>query len=509
MNSKRKVMLLILDGLGAAPTSNGNAVVRANPTTLSSLWSTCPHTYLISSGEHVGLPENVKGNSEVGHLNLGAGRTVSQSLPRINNAIQKGLIFQNDTLKEAFAHAQKFGGDIHLVGLLSDGAVHSHINHFKAVIDFFSKYNFPNRVFIHAFTDGRDTAVDASISHLADIDKYCMDRGVGQIATIIGRFYGMDRNNKWDRTERAYYLLEKNLGERFPNYHTAIEHNYSQKITDEFIEPAVINSSTIKENDAVILMNFRPDRMLQLTEALLSDDFSGFMRKKIPNLFVCSMVEYRKNFPQKVIFPKQYINLTLGNVIDTEERTQLRIAETEKFPHVTYFFNGGTSVIYNKEDRIIIPSPKVTTYDQKPEMSALEITTILLDRIQRGTYDFIVTNLANADMVGHTGNLEAGIKAVKVVDFCVKELVNSFTATGGVVVITADHGNVEEMLNIDDNSVDTEHSINPVPFIIAGGDYKSQLLPYGSLRDVAPTILQIMGINKPSEMTGKNLLASV
>ena len=509
MNKKKKVLLLILDGLGAAPLNPGNAVVQANPSTLSSLWSTCPHTYLIASGEHVGLPENVKGNSEVGHLNIGAGRTVSQNLPRINNSIEKGLIYQNNTLKEAFTHAYKCGGNIHLVGLLSDGAVHSHINHFKTVIDFFSKYNFPNRVFIHAFTDGRDTGVNAAVTYLSDIDKYCMDRGIGQIGTIIGRFYGMDRNNKWERTERAYYLLEKNLGEKFPNYHAAIQHNYSQKITDEFIEPAVNNKSNIKENDAVILMNFRPDRMIQLTEALISDNFTGFLRKKIPNLFVASMVEYRKNFPEKVIFPKQYINLTLGNVVDAEEKTQLRIAETEKFPHVTYFFNGGTSIIYNKEDRIIIPSPKVTTYDQKPEMSALEITTILLDRIQRQTYDFIVANFANADMVGHTGNLEAGIKAVKVVDFCVKELVNSFTALGGVVVITADHGNVEEMLNVDDGSMDTEHSINPVPFIIVGSDYKSQLLPYGALRDVAPTILQIMKISKPSEMTGKSLLPLV
>ena len=509
MDKKRKVLLLILDGLGAAPLSPGNAVVQANPTTLSSLWSSSPHTYLIASGEHVGLPANVKGNSEVGHLNIGAGRTVSQNLPRINNAIESGQILQNNTLKEAFVHAYKFGGNIHLVGLLSDGAVHSHINHFKAVIDFFSKNNFPNRVFIHAFTDGRDSPVNASTSYLAEIDKYCMDRGMGQIGTIIGRFYGMDRNNKWDRTERAYYLLEKNLGDKFPNCHTAIQHNYSQNITDEFIEPAVINKSNIKENDAVILMNFRPDRMIQLTEAFISDDFVGFSRKKIPNLYVTSMVEYRKNFPEKVVFPKQYINLTLGNVIDAEDRPQLRIAETEKFPHVTYFFNGGTPVIYNKEDRVIIPSPKVTTYDQKPEMSALEITTILLDRIQRQTYDFIVANFANADMVGHTGNLQAGIKAVKVIDFCVKELVNSFTALGGVVVITADHGNAEEMLNIEDGSMDTEHSINPVPFIIVGSDYKAQLLPYGALRDVAPTILQIMGLSKPSEMTGKSLLPLV
>jgi len=506
MLTKRKVLLIILDGLGAAPLSPGNAVVQANPTTLSSLWSSCPHTYLIASGQHVGLPANVKGNSEVGHLNIGAGRTVSQSLPRINNAIEKGLLFQNNTLIKAYNHASKFGGNVHLVGLVSDGDVHSNRGHFKAIIDFFSKQNFPNKVFIHAFTDGRDTSVNAAATFLADLDKYCMDRGIGQIGTLIGRFYGMDRNNKWDRTERAYYLLEKNVGEKFPNYYAAVEHNYKQKITDEFIEPAVINTSNIKENDSVILMNFRPDRMIQLAQALVDDNFQGFIRKKINNLYVATMVDYKKDLTPNVIFPKQYINLTLGNIIDSEERTQLRIAETEKFPHVTYFFNGGTPVIYNKEDRIIIPSPKVTTYDQKPEMSAVEITTILLDRISKSIYDFIVVNFANADMVGHTGNFQAAVKSVKVVDFCVKELVNHFTSTGGVVFITSDHGNVEEMLNLENGQMDTEHSINPLPLIIAGTQHRSQLLPYGALRDIAPTILQEMGISKPSEMTGKSLL---
>lgn len=506
MISKKKVLLIILDGLGAAPLSPGNAVVQANPTTLSSLWSSCPHTYLIASGQHVGLPANVKGNSEVGHLNIGAGRTVSQSLPRINNAIENGLLFQNNTLIKAYNHASKYGGNVHLVGLVSDGDVHSNLGHFKAIIDFFSKQNFPNKLFIHAFTDGRDTAVNAAANYLADIDKYCMDRGMGQIGTLIGRYYGMDRNNKWDRTERAYYLLEKNVGEKFPNYYAAIEYNYKQKITDEFIEPAVINTSNIKENDSVILMNFRPDRMTQLAQALTDDNFQGFIRKKIDNLYVATMVEYKKDLTPNILFPKQYINLTLGNIIDSEERTQLRIAETEKFPHVTYFFNGGTSVIYNKEDRIIIPSPKVSTYDQKPEMSAVEITTILLDRISKSIYDFIVVNFANTDMVGHTGNFQAAIKSVKVVDFCVKELVNNFTSTGGVVFITSDHGNVEEMLNLETGQMDTEHSINPVPLIIVGTQHRYQLLPYGALRDIAPTILQEMGISKPSEMTGKSLL---
>lgn len=509
MNTRQKVLLIILDGLGAAPKNNGNAVVLAQPESLISYWSSSARTYLIASGEAVGLPKNVKGNSEVGHLNIGSGRTVYQSLPRINNAIAKGQLAQNNTLREAFAHAYKYGGNIHLIGLLSDGGVHSHIDHFKAVVDYFSDANFPNNLYIHAFTDGRDTPPSSALTYLSQIDRYCLDRGIGKIATIIGRYYGMDRNNKWDRTELAYDLLVKGIGAEYPTYQNALEHNYSQNITDEFIEPAVINKCKIAPNDAVILMNYRADRILQLTEALISDDFSNFHREKIENLYVAGMVEYRKNFPQKVIFPKQYINLTLGNVIDTEGKTQLRIAETEKFPHVTYFFNGGTSVIYNNEDRIIIPSPKVATYDQKPEMSALEITTILLDRISRNIYDFIVVNFANTDMVGHTGNLEAGIKAVKVVDYCVRQLVQEFTLRGGAVIITSDHGNVEEMINLDTTEVDTEHSLNPVPLIIIDGKTPSKTLPYGSLKDIAPTILDLMGISKPSDMTGQSLLRTI
>jgi len=506
MSNKQKVLLIILDGLGAAPKNTGNAVVLAQPESLISYWSSSPRTYLIASGEAVGLPKNVKGNSEVGHLNIGSGRTVYQSLPRINNAIAKGQLPQNNTLREAFAHGYKYGSSVHLVGLLSDGGVHSHIDHFKAVVDYFSQLNFPNNLYIHAFTDGRDTSPNSALTYLSEMDRYCLDRGMGKIATIVGRYYGMDRNNKWDRTELAYNLLVNGVGTEYPTCQNVIENSYSQNITDEFIEPAIVNKGKIQDNDVVIFMNFRADRALQLVDAMISDDFSSFSRKKLQNLFVAGMVEYRKNFPKKVIFPKQYINLTLGNVIDTEGRTQLRIAETEKFPHVTYFFNGGTSVIYNNEDRIIIPSPKVATYDQKPEMSALEITTILLDRIGRDLYDFITVNFANTDMVGHTGNLEAGIKAVKVVDYCVKQLVQEFTSRGGAVIITADHGNVEEMTNLDTGDIDTEHSLNPVPCIVIDGKTPAKTLPYGSLKDVAPTVLDLMGIPKPSDMTGESLL---
>lgn len=506
MKAKQKVLLIILDGLGAAPKNNGNAVVLANPQNLSTLWNIYPHTYLLASGEAVGLPKNIRGNSEVGHLNLGAGNVVAQTLPRIDNAIKRGLIMSNETLKAALAHALRYGGNIHLIGLLSDGSVHSHIDHFKAVIDFFAKSNFEKDVFIHAFTDGRDTPQNVALQYLTDIDKYCMDKGVGKIGTIIGRYFAMDRNNQWDRTERAYFLLTRNVGEKFTTYGQAIDTYYQKGVTDEFMEPIIINDSTIKANDVVIFMNFRPDRALQLAQAFEQPDFNAFKRDPIPNLFFVGMVEYSRGFPDKVIFPKQYVNLPLGKVIDSVGLRQLRIAETEKFPHVTYFFNGGASVVYSNEDQIAIPSPHVATYDLKPEMSAPEVLNVLSQRIAGKGYDFILVNFANTDMVGHTGVLNAGIKAVQTVDYCVHELVNQFLSQGGAVIITADHGNVEEMINLDTGAVDTEHSLNPVPCIIAGTDITNRFLPYGALKDVAPTILDIMGIAKPSEMNGQSLI---
>jgi 2,3-bisphosphoglycerate-independent phosphoglycerate mutase len=506
MNIKQKVLLIVLDGLGAAPQGPGNAVVLANPANLSKLWSTCPRTYLLASGKAVGLPPNVKGNSEVGHLNLGAGSTVLQNLPRIDKSIETGLFYKNHTLANAFAHAQKYNSNVHLVGLLSDGSVHSHINHFKALIDYFSGYNFQNELYIHAITDGRDTSPNSSLGCILSVDKFCLERGMGKIATIIGRYYAMDRNRKWDRTQRAYYLLEKNMGESFPTYQKAIEAQYLRGLTDEFLEPIVINPSQISPNDVVIMVNFRPDRSLQLTEALISQNFTGFTRQPIKNLFLASMTEYRKDFPSNVIFPKQYINLPFGKVLDALNLRQLRISETEKFPHVTYFFNGGIPAPFRKEDRTVVSSPKVPTYDLKPEMAALEITSILKNRLKDMPYDFILANFANADMVGHTGNLPAAIKGIQVLDYCVKDLVRQFTNLGGAVIITSDHGNAEEMINDKDSSINTEHSINPVPFILAGTNIPARMLPYGSLRDIAPTILQVMGIEKPPEMNGKSLI---
>jgi len=509
MNVKQKVLLIVLDGLGAAPASEGNAVVMANPEKLSALWSTYPHTYLLASGEAVGLPQNVRGNSEVGHLNLGAGNTVMQTLPRINKAIEKGLLDSNNTLTEAVIHAKRYESKIHLIGLLSDGSVHSHIDHFKAVIDFLSKTNLENEVYIHAMTDGRDSPPQSALTYLLDIDKHCIERGIGKIGTLIGRYYGMDRNNKWDRTQEAYFLLRNNVGERFETYQEAISTYYQQKLTDEFFPATVINDSKIEKNDVVLMLNFRPDRSLQISRALVEEDFVNFQRTKIENLFFASMVEYARGFPNKVLFPKQYLNLPLGKIIDSFGLRQLRIAESEKFPHVTYFFNGGTSAIYNGEDRIMIPSPNVATYDLKPEMSAPELTDILIKRVSANMYDFILVNYANPDMVGHTGNLAAGIKAVSTVDSLVYELVQNFISTGGAVIITADHGNVEEMINLETKTLDTEHSLNPVPCIIVGTEITQKNLPYGALKDIAPTILEIMGITKPAEMNGQSLIRKI
>lgn len=509
MNVKQKVLLIVLDGLGAAPMSEGNAVVMANPDKLSALWNIYPHTYLLASGEAVGLSKNVRGNSEVGHLNLGAGSTVMQTLPRINKAIEKGLLANNNILTESVIHARRYSSKIHLVGLLSDGSVHSHIDHFKAVIDYLSKTNLENEVYIHAITDGRDCPPQSALNYLLDIDKYCIERGIGKIGTFIGRYYGMDRNNKWDRTQEAYFLLQNNTGERYKTYQEAISSYYQQNLTDEFFPATVINDSKVEKNDVVMMLNFRPDRSLQLARAITDDKFINFQRTKIENLFFASMVEYARGFPSKILFPKQYLNLPLGKVIDSFGLRQLRIAESEKFPHVTYFFNGGTSAIFQGEDRILIPSPNVPTYDLKPEMSAPQLADILIKRISSKMYDFILVNFANPDMVGHTGNLAAGIKAISTVDSLVHEIVQNFISTGGAVIITADHGNAEEMINLETKAIDTEHSLNPVPCIIAGTDITQKNLPYGALKDIAPTILEIMGITKPAEMNGQSLIRRI
>lgn len=507
---RKRVLLIIMDGVGVAPRSKGNAVTLAKPRNLSVFWNTYPRTYLLASEEAVGLPTGTKGNSEVGHLNIGSGRVINQNLPRINKSIDSGVYSQNPTLLSALKYARKAGGDIHLLGCLSNGSVHAHIDHFEATLEALAHSNFEGNVFIHAFTDGRDTPPDSAKGFLRKMDDFCTRIGIGSISSICGRSIAMDRMQKWEKTQKVYNLLTKNEGLKFDTWAQAVDSAYNSGLTDEFIPPSKIvsagDNSNIKEGDAVLFMNYRADRALQLTQSLADPAFSHFENPLLDKIFFASMVEYRKGLPNNVLFPKEYINLPIGKVLSSMGLRQLRIAETEKFPHVTYFFNGGISVKYQGEDRIEVPSPNVATYDLKPEMSAMEVLKILSYRISMDMYDFLVVNLANGDMVGHTGNLDASIKSVEVVDHCVSELAKRFTARGGTVLITADHGNVEEVVNLRNGEIDTEHSINPVPFIIVDKDLQGRMLPYGSLKDIAPTILNIMGIPIPSEMTGRPLI---
>ncbi len=512
MAVRKKILLIILDGLGAAPDSEGNAVVKAKPENLSSLWTTNPHTYLLASGEAVGLPANTKGNSEVGHLSIGAGSLVNQNLPRIDKALQKGYLSNNPILNKAIEHAQKYKASIHLMGCLSDGAVHSHINHFVKFLDYIAKSGFSGEVYIHAFTDGRDTPPNSAKLYIDALDMHCKSIGLGKIASLCGRYYAMDRNRQWDRTEKAFKLITEGSGTRYSTYQQAIADNYQSGFTDEFIQPSLISTDDnpiIKDNDSVIFMNFRADRAIQMTEAFVRPEFNNFSRKPIKNFFFVGMMEYKTHFPTNVIFPKQYIYMPLGNILSANNLRQLRISESEKFPHVTYFFNGGMNITYQGEDRINIPSPSVATYDLAPEMSAESITKTLLDRIQADVYDFILLNFANPDMVGHTGNMQATMKAISTIDKCTDTLTKTFVANGGTVIITADHGNAEELLNTKTGEIDTEHSVNPVPIIIVDPELPKHQLPYGALKDIAPTILHLMDISQPAEMTGKSLLRGV
>ncbi len=504
-------MLIVMDGLGAAPKSPGNAVALSAPKNLSILWNTYPRTYLLASAEAVGLPANTKGNSEVGHLNIGSGRVINQNLPKINKSIQTGDYMRNNVLWDTLKHAIKSGGKVHLMGCLSDGSVHAHISHYIETVKFFSANNFAGELLIHAFTDGRDTPPDSARGYLQKLQEAINKYGTGRIATICGRSIAMDRMQKWDRTKQAYDLLTKGVGNKFDSWNDAITKHYADSLFDEFIPPTVIGDpeqAKISDGDSIIFMNFRADRAIQLTLSFVEQGFSHFEAFPFKNLLFTSMVEYRKGIPSHVLFPKEYINLPLGKVISSSGLRQLRISESEKFPHVTYFFNGGTSIKYQGEDRIEVPSPMVSTYDLMPEMSSQKMLDILSYRISTDMYDFIVVNFPNPDMVGHTGNLEASMKAIKTVDYCIAELVRKFTARGGSVIITADHGNVEEVTNLKTGEIDTEHSINPVPLIIVDPAVSARMLPYGALKDIAPTVLQIMGIPIPTEMTGRSLISS-
>ncbi len=509
MQYANKLMLLILDGTGVADDNRGNAVSLSKPSNLIRLWDANPHTYLHASGEHVGLPKGVYGNSEVGHMNIGGGRVILQNLPRINKAIASGSYKNNQTLAEMMRYCIEHNSAMHIMGLLSDGAVHSHIDHFIATLEVLRAHNFKQPVYIHAFTDGRDTHPQSAYIYLDKLQKAINSLQIGEIASIVGRSLAMDRNSTWPRTEKAYKLLRMGEGTRDNDWNHAIQAEYSAGRSDEYIEPIILATdpagSRIKDGDAVLHMNYRADRAIQLSNALTQPGFNHFPVTPLQNIYFAGMVEYMKDLPKHVLFPKNTIHLSLGKLLSDAGYKQLRIAESEKFPHVTYFFNGGMPVQYMDEYRIEVPSPNVVTYDLKPEMSAPEMTDIILERITMQMYDIYIVNFAPPDMVGHTGNLEAGVKAMQATDHNVGKLVERFTAAGGTVIITADHGNIEEMIKINTGEVDTEHSNAPVPFIVIDPQNRVKTLRTGALKDIAPTILKLLELNIPEEMNGAPL----
>ena len=497
--------LLIMDGCGIAPASERNAVSRAATPNLDRLLATCPHTELQASGLAVGLPEGQIGNSEVGHTNIGAGRVVFQMLPRISNAIVDGSFFENRAYVAAM-NAVGEGNALHLCGLVSDGGVHSHNTHLYALLRM-AKQRGVEKVYIHVFLDGRDVPPESGAGYVRELKEKCAELGIGKIATVQGRFYAMDRDRRWDRIERAYNAVVFGEGEQNPDPVDAVEKSYAKKITDEFVEPVVCDpEGVIKADDSVIFFNFRPDRARELTYALTQPDFDGFERRNglFPLHFVCT-ARYDEKLKLPVAFPPESIEDTFGEYISKLKLTQLRIAETEKYAHVTFFFNGGVERAFEGEDRILVPSPKqFPTYDLIPEMSANEVADKCVEAILSGKYDVIVCNLANCDMVGHTGVMAAAIRAVETVDTCVGRITQAVSQMGGTTFVTADHGNADCMID-DNGEPHTAHTTNPVPLIISGADVK---LRPGRLADIAPTMLELMGIRKPAKMTGESLIVN-
>jgi len=497
-----------MDGWGLGKVASADAIQHAKTPFVSSLYKKYPNNTLTTCGEAVGLPEGQMGNSEVGHLNLGAGRIVYQELQRINVAISDGSFSKNENLLRTIRLAKQNKKPFHLLGLVSDGGVHSHINHVKAIVDVCRSEGL-DRVFVHAFTDGRDTDPKSGLGFIKDLDSH-LHKTVGKIASISGRYYAMDRDKRWERIKLAYDSLVKGEGEKATNAAEAIENSYKKNVTDEFIKPCVLVDdggsplATIKDGDVVLCFNFRTDRCREITQVLTQIDLPDFGMKKL-SLEYTTMTEYDHSFKNvDTIFSNDNLNNTLGEVLQQQHLKQIRIAETEKYPHVTFFFSGGREVPFEGEKRILIPSPKVTTYDLKPEMSAYEVTDALLPEIKNKTADFICLNFANADMVGHTGVWEAAIKAVETVDQCVEKVVTAALENGYTTFLTADHGNSDYMIN-EDGSPNTAHTLNPVPFFIIDKEWRGKIMP-GKLADIAPTILTMMEIALPKEMTGDILI---
>lgn len=506
---KTPVALVILDGWGIGRADNPyNAIAQAKTPYISSLAQMYPNTSLACSGEAVGLPEGQMGNSEVGHLNIGAGRIVYQELTRITKAIRDGDFFMNPVLCQIIQQAKEKDGTLHLMGLLSDGGVHSHITHLYALLELAKKYELP-RVFVHAFLDGRDVPPSSAIEYVEALEAKIAELGIGRIATIAGRYYAMDRDKRWERVEKAYDALVYREGVHASTARAAVEEAYKRGETDEFVLPSVIDNCGecgIKANDGVIFFNFRPDRGRELTRTLVDKDFNGFNRRQLFPLNYATMTQYDETLDVLVAYPPQYLKNTLGEVFGRQGLHQLRIAETEKYAHVTFFFNGGDENPYEGEERILIPSPKVATYDLKPEMSAFEVTAKAVEEIKSGKYDLIVLNYANGDMVGHTGKLAAAIDAVSAVDQCLSRFVDAMHEQGGITCITADHGNAEIMVDPVTGEPFTAHTTNAVPFILVSEQHKEAKLRQGRLADIAPTILDLVGIKAPPEMTGQSLI---
>jgi len=505
--AERKVILIIMDGWGLGKVKSSDAIQNANVPFVTSLYSKYPNTTLTTCGEAVGLPVGQMGNSEVGHLNLGAGRIVYQELQRINVAIREGEFAKNKTLLNALRHAKENNKPLHLLGLVSNGGVHSHINHLKAILDVCKQQGL-DQVFIHAFTDGRDCDPKSGLGFIKELEAHTQQT-VGRMATVSGRYFAMDRDNRWERVKLAYDAMVKGIGETATDAITAIEKAYEENITDEFIRPTVIVENgqpivTMKDGDVAVCFNFRTDRCREITKVLTQMEFPQQDMHPL-HLHYTTMTEYDATFKGvHIIFETDNLNNTLGEVLERHGLKQIRIAETEKYPHVTFFFSGGREKPFEGESRIMVPSPKVPTYDHKPEMSAFEVTTAILSEIEKGEAGFVCLNYANADMVGHTGIWEAAIKAVETVDKCVAQVVTAALKKDYTVFLTADHGNADYMIN-EDGSPNTAHTLNLVPFFIIDNNWKG-VIQRGKLGDLAPTILKMMGLPIPKEMSGNIII---
>jgi len=496
------VMLTILDGFGLRDEVKGNAVKLANKPNFDMLWEKYPHSKLDASGISVGLPEGQMGNSEVGHLNIGSGRVVYQALELINNSIRDGSFFQNSELLNAINHAKNNNSKLHIMGLISDGGVHSHIDHLMAILDM-CRINNVDKVFLHLFTDGRDVDPYSSYQYIEKVENKLKEIGIGSIASISGRYYAMDRDNNYDRLEKAYDVIVNGIGPRTSSVKEFIDNSYNDNITDEFLVPTLFSEDgRFDDNDAVITFNFRKDRLRELLTAITNPSFDKFEVIRFNNLKVVTMLPVVASVIADYAFDDLSLDNVLGQYIASCGMNQLRIAETEKYAHVTYFFDGGKEVNFPGEKKILIPSPKVATYDLKPEMSIYDVTDTLINELSINNYDLVVLNFANCDMVGHTGNLEASIKAVEAVDKCLGMIYEKVDELNGLLIVTADHGNCEFMLDEDDNVI-TSHTTNKVPFVVCSNNY---ILKDGKLSDIAPTILEIMNLEIPKEMSGKVLI---